>query len=199
LALARDRALSDLQLAHLDQINQPTDAALEQRAQDVYRAEPARFERPEEVKASHILILATEKDGEQKAQAVLDELKAGKDFAEVAKAQSQDPGSAANGGDLGFFAKGRMAKPFEDAAFGMKVGELSGLVKSQFGIHIIKVTDRKEAGKRPFAEVRDDLLKEISQRILTEGRMKAGEQIMENAKTHPENIDAFVADQAAKK
>lgn len=195
LALAGDRILSDAQLAKLDQINKPSDAALEQRARDMYRAEAKRFEIAEEVKASHILILAKEENAEEKINAILDELKAGKDFAELAKAKSQDPGSGAKGGDLGFFARGRMVKEFEETAFAMKVGELSGVIKSQFGYHIITVTERKEAGKQSFEQVRETLMTEANQKILTEGRMKVGDQIMSKAKSYPDKLDAFVANQ----
>lgn len=195
LQLGEDRVLSDIQLAELDKTNRPSDMVLEQRARDVYRAETKRFEIPEEVKASHILILATEENAEAKASQLLAELKGGKDFAELAKARSQDPGSGAKGGDLGFFARGRMAKEFEEAAFQLKVGELSGLVKTQFGYHIVKVTDRKEAGKQSFDEVRNTLLQEVTQKILTEGRIKAGQQIMQRAKAHPEVLEAYVARQ----
>lgn len=195
LQLGADRVLSDIQLAELDKTNRPSDMVLEQRARDVYRAETKRFEIPEEVKASHILILATEENAEAKASELLAELKGGKDFAELAKARSQDPGSGAKGGDLGFFGRARMAKEFEEAAFQLKVGELSGLVKTQFGYHIIKVTDRKEAGKQPFDEVRSTLLQEVTQKILTEGRIKAGQQIMQRAKAHPEVLEAYVANQ----
>lgn len=193
--LWKDRVLSDIQLARLDQINRPSDMVLEQRARDVYRAETKRFAINEEVKASHILILSTTENAEAKAAEVLEELKAGKNFEELAKAHSQDPGSGAKGGDLGFFGRGRMVKEFEDIAFQLKVGELSGVVKSQFGYHIIKVTERKEPGKQPFEEVRDTLYKEVLQKIQTEGRVKAGQQIMQRAKTHPEALDAFLAGQ----
>eukprot|EP01037_Dinobryon_pediforme_P003181 gene3180-3221_t len=195
LQLGKDRVLSDIQLAQLDQSNRPSDMVLEQRARDVYRAETKRFEIPEEVKASHILVLATEENAEAKAAELLADLKGGKDFAELAKASSQDLGSGSKGGDLGFFVRGRMAKQFEEVAFQLKVGELSGLVKTQFGYHIIKVTDRKEAGKQPFEEVRSALLQEVTQKILTEGRIKAGQQIMQRAKAHPEVLEAYVANQ----
>lgn len=195
LRLGRDRVLSDLQLAHLDKLNQPTDAAMEQRARDLYRAETKRFEIPEQVKASHILILSSEENAEAKAAAVLEELKTGKDFAELAKVKSQDPGSSSKGGDLGFFGRSRMAKEFEDAAFALKPGQLSDVVKTQFGYHIIKVEERIEASKQPFDEVKEALLKDLSQKILTEGRIKAGEQIMGKAKAHPEAVDAFVSSQ----
>ena len=198
LTLAKDRAMSDMQLARIDQINKPSDEVLQKRAMDIYRAETKRFEIVEEVKASHILVLSTEDKAEDKASNILDELKSGKDFVELAKAKSQDPGSGAKGGDLGFFTRGRMVKEFEETAFKMKVGELSGVVKSQFGYHIIKVTDKKEAGKQPFEQVRETLMKEAYQKLLTEARVKAGEQIMGKAKAHPENLDKFVASQAAK-
>lgn len=193
--LGKDRVLSDIQLARLDQTNRPSDMVLEQRARDVYRAETKRFAINEEVKASHILILSTTENAEAKAAEVLAELKAGKDFEELAKARSQDPGSGAKGGDLGFFGRGRMVKEFEETAFQLKAGELSGVIKSQFGYHIIKVTERKEPGKQPYEEVRDTLYKEVAQKIQTEGRVKAGQQIMQRAKTHPEVLDAFLAGQ----
>lgn len=198
LQIARDRVMSDLQLQTLDQINKLSASVIEQRARDTYRAESKRFEIAEEVKASHILVLLAADDAEEKARIILNEIKSGKDFADLAKEKSQDPGSGAKGGDLGFFARGSMVKEFEEAAFKMKVGELSDVVKSQFGYHIIKVTDRKEAGKQSFEQVRETLVNEVQQKILTEGRMKAGEQIMSKAKPYPENLDAFIANQAKK-
>lgn len=193
--VSRDRVLSDVQLARLDQINKPTDAALEQRAREIYRADAGRFEIAEEVQASHILILSTEADAEQKAAQILVDLRAGKDFAELAKAKSQDPGSGSKGGDLGFFKRGRMVKEFEDAAFKMKVGDTSDVIKSQFGFHIIKVTDRKESGKQSFEQVRETLIAEASQKILNDARIKAGEAIMSRAKANPAALDAYVASQ----
>lgn len=89
------------------------------------------------VKASHIL-LKTEKD----AKLVLEKVKAGDDFAKLAKMYSQCP-SGNNGGDLGYFGKGQMVKPFEDACFKAKAGDVIGPVKTQFGYHVIKVTDIK--------------------------------------------------------
>lgn len=80
---------------------------------------------------------------ERQAQEILTEVKSGEDFANLAKIHSQDPGSAQNGGDVGYFGKGAMTKPFEEAAFAAKVGEIVGPVKSQFGLHIIKVVDKK--------------------------------------------------------
>ena len=91
---------------------------------------------PEEVRASHILVKT-----EEEANKLYDEIKGGKDFADVAAMVSLCPSGAA-GGDLGFFGRGMMVKPFEDAAFSLEVGELSKPVKTQFGWHLILVTDK---------------------------------------------------------
>ncbi|MDG0813189.1 peptidylprolyl isomerase [Cohnella rhizosphaerae] len=105
-----------------------------------YDANKATFDTAEQVRASHIL-LATKAE----AEAVLKQLKGGADFATVAKEKSTDTGSQANGGDLGFFGKGVMNEQFETAAFKLKKNEMSGVVESPNGFHIILVTDRKEA------------------------------------------------------
>jgi peptidyl-prolyl cis-trans isomerase D len=113
-----------------------------------------------EVRASHILISFEKGDeagaagAEEKAASILARLKAGESFAKLAKESSNDPGSAAKGGDLGFFGLGTMVTQFEDAAFSLNKGELSGLVKTSFGYHIIKVTDIKEEGVKALSKVR---------------------------------------------
>jgi peptidyl-prolyl cis-trans isomerase D len=121
---------------------------------------------PEERRASHILITAAagapqaEKDkAKAKAEELLAQVKKNPDsFAEVAKKNSQDPGSAVNGGDLDFFQRGAMAKPFEDAVFGLKnKGEIVGPVETEFGFHIIKLTDLKLPKQRTYEEVKPDL------------------------------------------
>lgn len=103
----------------------------------------------EQVRASHILV-----DTKEEADAILAELKAGADFAETAQAKSKD-GSAANGGDLNFFGRGQMVAPFEEAAFALEVGEISEVVQSDFGFHIIKKTDYKPATESNFDEKKD--------------------------------------------
>ncbi len=127
-----------------------------------YDQNVARLSGKEERRASHILINAA-KDApaadRQKARARANELlqivrKAPDSFAEVAKKNSQDTGSAANGGDLDFFARGAMVKPFEDAAFAMKKGDISEVVESDFGYHIIQLTDVKTPKQRSFEELR---------------------------------------------
>jgi peptidyl-prolyl cis-trans isomerase D len=124
-----------------------------------------RYVQPEERRASHILI-ASEKLGKDKARARAEEIlaevrKNPAAFAELAKKNSDDPGSAAKGGDLGFFGRGMMVKPFEDATFGLKDGEISGVVESDFGFHIIKLTGVHAAKEKPLAEVKGEIEEEL--------------------------------------
>lgn len=140
-------------------------AVNEQDLKTYYEQNAARLAGKEERRASHILV-AVAKDASaadrEKAKAKAEELlaaakKSPDGFAELAKKNSQDPGSAAQGGDLDFFARGAMTKPFEDAAFGLKKGEISGLVETEFGYHIIKLTDIKAPVQRSFEQVRPQL------------------------------------------
>lgn len=139
-------------------------AVTPQQAQDFYDKNPDQFKRPEQVRASHILItvqqgadVAAKAAAKRKAEGVLKQVKAGGDFAALAKDNSQDPGSAVNGGDLGFFQRGQMVPPFDEAAFTMKPGATSDLVETQFGYHIIRVMEKKEAGTVTIDEVRPQL------------------------------------------
>jgi peptidyl-prolyl cis-trans isomerase C len=125
-----------------------------------YKQNVDRFKQGETVHASHILIAvpkdadaAAKQQARGRAQQVLKALRGGADFATIARAQSMDPGSAPNGGDLGFFPKGQMDPAFESAAFGLKPGTMSGLVESSFGFHIIKVLERRGPRTAPLAEV----------------------------------------------
>ena len=121
------------------------------------------FKRPEQIRASHILCgvdpKATKAEKEKakaKAEKLLKEIKGGKDFAELAKSNSDCP-SKEKGGDLGFFGKGQMVPAFETAAFALKPGEVSSVVETQFGYHIIKVTEKKAAGTTGFDEVKEQI------------------------------------------
>lgn len=134
-----------------------------------YDSHKERFQQPEERRASHILIMVDAKaspadkaKAKTKAEAVLKEVQQnpGK-FADIAKRDSQDPGSAAKGGDLGFFAKGAMVKPFDDAVFKLKDGQLSGLVQSDFGYHIIKLTGIKAGKVASLDEVKGQIETEL--------------------------------------
>jgi peptidyl-prolyl cis-trans isomerase C len=116
-----------------------------------YEASKDEYTVEEQVAASHILVRT-----EPEIQEVVAELKQGKDFAEVAKARSID-GSAAKGGALGTFGRGRTVAEFEEAAFALQVGEVSPPVHTQFGYHVIKVTERQPAHVKPLDEVRDEV------------------------------------------
>lgn len=127
-----------------------------------YEQNASRYNQAEERRARHILLKvegqANEADQKAKAEKLLAELrKAPEKFAELAKEHSQDEGSAANGGDLDFFARGAMVKPFEDATYALKTGEISPLVRTEFGWHIIKLEATRGGEARPFEAVRAEI------------------------------------------
>jgi len=145
----------------------PSDADLKK----YYDDNIARFKTQAQVRVSHILITAPKdasaadkEKAKQQAETLLAQVKAHPDqFAEIAQKNSQDPGSAAKGGDLGYFSRGMIAggQAFDDAAFGLKKGEVSGIVQTDFGYHIIEATDVKPSVTQPFDEVKDAITKEV--------------------------------------
>jgi peptidyl-prolyl cis-trans isomerase D len=132
--------------------------------QRAYRQNIDQYTQTEQVRASHILLNTEGKNEAEirsKADALLAQLKAGADFAALAKANSQDPASAARGGDLDFFGRGRMVPEFDAVAFSLPVGQLSDVVRTQFGFHIIKVTDKKAAEVQPLETVRTQITEQL--------------------------------------
>lgn len=132
-------------------------------AKKFYDDNPDKFKQEPSVKASHILCgveasatAEEKKKAKEKAEALLKRIKAGEDFATLAKSESTCP-SSKQGGDLGFFSKGQMVAPFEKAAFALKPGEVSDVVETQFGYHIIKLTEKKEGGTIKFDEVKEKI------------------------------------------
>jgi peptidyl-prolyl cis-trans isomerase C len=150
--------------------------------EEFYKSNPDKFLQPERVRASHILIATAENadaaskaQAKAKAQQILKDVKAGKDFATLARQHSQD-GSAVNGGDLGFFPQGQMVGPFNDAAFSLKPGATSDLVETQFGYHIIRVAEKQPARTVPLEEVRpriEEFLQHQNRESETESFVKA--------------------------
>lgn len=139
----------------------PTVTVTEADLSDFYTKNPDKFQEPEAVHVSHILLRtpqeandAAKQKAKADAQTVLAKLKKGGDFAALAKQDPQDPGSAANGGDLGFVPKGQTAPAFEQAAFTLKPGQLSGVVESPFGFHIIKMIEHRDARTVPLQDVK---------------------------------------------
>lgn len=137
-----------------------------------YETNKDKFKTGDQVKASHILV----KD-EKQAKDILAQLKSGGNFEELAKKYSTD-GAAAKGGDLGWFSKGSMIPEFEKVAFAMKEGETSGIVKTKFGYHIIKLTGKRAAGTRSFEEVKD----QIKAAILPSKQQEIFQKIKEDLK-----------------
>lgn len=192
LAIARDRVLSDTRLVLLDAQNTPDEAALETYARNVYQANAAKFEQPAQTRARHILLAKGGADSLQKVKDLLAQLRAGASFEELAKAHSTDPGSAARGGDLGFFGAGKMVQPFEDALNKLtKPGDLSEPVESEFGYHIIRLEERREKGRQPYAEVRVQLLGEARAAIMNESRTKKVQALSKDFVFQLDAIDAL--------
>ncbi len=149
----------------------------------VYQKRITEFQTPEERRASHILISAGADAGDEeksaaktKADEIYKQLQSAPNrFAELARANSADPGSAEQGGDLGFFQRGFMVKEFEDAAFSLAKGEISAPVKTQFGYHIIRLDDIKPVKTTPFKQVREQLLEDVREDRVQEAYLEAAQ------------------------
>jgi len=142
--------------------------------QKFYDDNPKYFQKPEEVKARHILIKVPKDatpeqkaEAKKKAEALQKRAAKGEDFATLAKENSEGP-SAKDGGELGYFNQKQMVKPFADAAFALKPGQVSDVVETRFGYHVIKVEDRKPAGKVPLSEVKDRIKQSLQQQKTAE-------------------------------
>ena len=129
----------------------------EKDVKDYYEAHKENLATSSQIRASHILLKT-----EEEAKKVKEQLGKGGDFARIAKEKSLDTGSAKNGGDLGFFSRGQMVPEFERAAFSLNVGEVSSPVKTQFGYHIIKVTDKKQEPVAEFEKMKDPLTQKVT-------------------------------------
>lgn len=194
LRIAREKVLSDALIARLDVASKPTPEVVDRLAMANYKSKPERFEMPAETTARHILIKTDTPDAKAKADAILVQLKAGADFATVARETSEDPGSAVKGGDLGSFAKGTMVPPFEAALDQLqKPGDLSGVVESQFGYHVIKLEGRRPAGIRPYDEVKVVLRRDVEAKIVNDARLAEVQNIQDKIKTNRDAISDFAA------
>ncbi len=133
-------------------------------AKSFYDSNTDQFENPERVKASHILIKVEGDDSEEtkaekrkRIEGLLTRVKGGQDFADLASEDSDCP-SSKNGGDLGYFSKGQMVKPFEDAAFALEKEEISGIIETRFGYHIIKLMEKDVSSTTPFDEAGNEIV-----------------------------------------
>jgi len=153
-----------------------------------YDNNPSLFKKPEQIKASHILIkVAPDATDMQKAQSRIEmakiqqKVKDGQDFATLAKEYSQGP-SAENGGDLGFFGRGQMVKPFEDVAFALKPGQVSEIVETRFGYHLIKVADKTPASTMAYADVKERLKQHLKSQKIDQGARAYIDSLKKDAK-----------------
>ncbi len=166
--------------------------------QAYYDAHKAQYDLKEQVKARHILISVpqgsdakTDAAAKSKAQGVLDKIRAGGNFAELAKANSDDPGSKDSGGELGMFTRGKMVPAFEKAAFALQAGQTSDLVKTDFGYHIIQVEQHDQEHLRPLSEVKAEIVP-----VLEQQKLGAAEQSFANtlvAESKKDGIDKTAA------
>ncbi|GAI11028.1 unnamed protein product, partial [marine sediment metagenome] len=149
----------------------------EKEIRDHFERYKANFAKPEEIKASHI-VLRTEVE----AKAILSQLKAGADFAELAWRESIDPTTKEKGGDLGFFSRGKMIPAFEEAAFALEAGEFSEVVETPYGYHIIKVDEKKPAQEPNLELVREEIRKTLTEQKTWTTRSNLLQNLREEAK-----------------
>jgi peptidyl-prolyl cis-trans isomerase D len=158
-------------------------AVTENDLRTMYAANQDRFRLPERVQVRHILLTTTGKSADEvkkieaKANDLLKQLKAGGNFAELAKKNSEDPGSGAKGGELGWVVRGQMVKNFEDASFTQKVNELTAPVKTEYGFHIVQVTAKEAAHLKPFEEVKAELTTERKKQGVFDRMQQNADQI----------------------
>lgn len=166
----------------------PADAQL----QKEYDSRKNDFQVPERVKVRHILLKADASNDAQvkpKAEALLKQIQAGGDFAKLAKDNSQDPGSGAQGGELGWIVKGQTVPEFERAAFSLGVGQTSGLVKTTYGYHILQVEAHEQPHFQPFDEVKGQLLADYQKRAGAEKMQSLSDQVLAGLHKDPSHID----------
>lgn len=192
------------------QAGKPTDAEVKawlatdegrREAEARYEEQRFRYDLPKRVKAQHILVKVAEDAPQEEVDAATQKLldakkkvEAGADFGELARELSEDPGSKDSGGDLGFFGPGTMAKPFEEAAFALAPGQLSDVVRTRFGLHLIKVNEVQEAKQQGFDEVKEEIAREILGRRGAEKAARArAEEILAEVKKGRSLAELFPA------
>lgn len=213
-----DKAVSDYYASHRDNFVKPervtvdyvelSAAALAQQVpiddallRKLYDEQKGSYMTEETRRTRHILVAvkadADEKtlnDARAKAQKLLDRVRAGESFETLAEQNSEDPGSAKQGGDLGYFGRGIMDKAFEDAAFALPVGGVSEVVKSNFGFHILKLVDIKPGQTKPFDEVKGKLAADYRQDKAEERYFEMSEQLTDKAFANPDTLSVVAKD-----
>ena len=158
------------------------------------------FRVPDRVNVRHILIKTTDKSKEEvaklktKADGLLQQLRQGADFADLAKKNSEDPGSAVKGGELGWIVRGQTVKAFEDAAFSLKPKELSNVITTEYGFHIVQVMEREQAHLKPFEEVKTQLADESKRQAVFDRMQKLSDQARAALAKDPQGAAKIAAD-----
>lgn len=173
-----------------------TEAGLQQ----YYEQNASRYTVAEERRARHILVKAEKEQpaaerekAKAKAESLLAQLRAKpEEFPALAKANSDDTGSAAQGGDLGFFGRGAMVKPFEDAVYSMKPGEVSPVIETDFGYHVIQLTEVRGGQKKPFAELRAEIEAEVRKAEAQRQYVEAAEQFSNMVYEQPDSLQPVI-------
>jgi peptidyl-prolyl cis-trans isomerase D len=169
----------------------------QQEIEALYKRNQSTYSTPEQIRASHILFKTEGKDEaavRKQAESVLAKIKAGGDFAALAKEYSEDT-SKDNGGDLDYFGRGTMVKVFDEAAWPLQIGQVSGIVKTEFGFHIIKLTDKKTAATRTITDVRPQLEDQIKTEKAQAEATKKADEIAGGIKT-PADLDRVAREQS---
>lgn len=155
----------------------------EEELRRAYQANLDRFRTPERIRVRHILLKTTDKPKEevekirQRIEGLLKQIQGGADFAELAKKHSEDPGSAARGGELDWVTRGQTVKNFEDTAFSLKPKQLSGVISTEYGFHILQLLEKQEARVRPLEEVKGELAAEIRSQSVNEKLQNSADRI----------------------
>ena len=164
-----------------------------------YEANKDNFRLPERVHVRHILLKTTDKPQDElpklqaKAEDLLKQLRGGADFASLARQYSEDTTSAAKGGDLDWVVRGQTVKAFEDAAFSLKPKQLSGVIKTEYGLHILEVLEKQEARLKPFEEVKDQLAQEIKRQAVYELMQRVADQAHDELAKSPGQAEQIAA------
>jgi peptidyl-prolyl cis-trans isomerase D len=160
-----------------------------------YETNKDQYRVPERAHVRHILLKTTDKPKEElpkiqaRAEDLLKQVKGGADFAELAKKQSDDPGSAAKGGDLGWIARGQTVAAFENTAFSLKPKDISGVIKTEYGFHIIQVLEREEARVKPFEEVKEQMAQERKRQQVLDTVQKLADQAHDELVRNPQQAE----------
>lgn len=194
LQLARERVLSDARVQQFDG-NPPDAKTLEKLALAEYNAFPEKHVTAEALALSHILIGRYRKDGREPADDLLSQIKSkGADFGTLAIMYSDDAGTKAKRGDMGFFEKGRLRPELERAAFGLaKVGDVSEVIATELGWHILKLTEKQPAGRKPFEEVKADLIRAVGRNVVDKRRAGHLDPLERDVVIDEKVVEAIVA------